>query len=195
MKEFACVECVYIGGQRAPTTKDISIFCEPERISANGYLFTADGDKYKRSPPESALPRGGSGGDPATPLPPTPPPFSASLSPERPPARPRGRKDGGGRALLVSSRLDGLGEPPGDGLVAGSAVGSAAATPGFDNGAGNGQRLPPEVESPGVLMWVPRPWGTPVVEARGIPGAGAAPGGGVSTQAPRAGHWRPPAPL
>ncbi len=67
MKEFACVECVYIGGQRAPTNKDISIFCEPERISANGYLFTADGDKYKRSPPESALPRGGSGGDPAAP--------------------------------------------------------------------------------------------------------------------------------
>uniref|UniRef100_A0A0E0HD09 Uncharacterized protein n=1 Tax=Oryza nivara TaxID=4536 RepID=A0A0E0HD09_ORYNI len=44
---------------------------------------------------------------------PIPPPFSASPSPEQPPAKPRGRKDGGGGALLVSSRSGGLGSLPG----------------------------------------------------------------------------------
>ncbi|BAS85298.1 Os03g0619700, partial [Oryza sativa Japonica Group] len=61
-----------------------------------------------------ALPRGGSGGDdPAAPLPhPYPLLRSASPSPERPPAKPRSHKDGGGGVLLVSSRSGGLGSRP-----------------------------------------------------------------------------------
>uniref|UniRef100_A0A0D3HN07 Uncharacterized protein n=1 Tax=Oryza barthii TaxID=65489 RepID=A0A0D3HN07_9ORYZ len=45
-------------------------------------------------------------------LPLSPPPFSASLSPKQPPAKPRVRKDGSGRAFLVFSRSGGLGSRP-----------------------------------------------------------------------------------
>ncbi|EEE56723.1 hypothetical protein OsJ_06226 [Oryza sativa Japonica Group] len=66
------------------------------------------------APPLAAVFRAcgvGAAGSSSRPSPPTPPPFSASPSPERPPAKPRGRKGGGG-ALLVSSRSGGLGSRP-----------------------------------------------------------------------------------
>jgi hypothetical protein len=60
-------------------------------------------------------------------------------SPEQPPAKPRGRKDGGGGALLVSSRSGGLGSLPGMDWRRGRAmVAAEVSAPGGVVGDGDG---------------------------------------------------------
>uniref|UniRef100_A0A0E0G5Z4 Uncharacterized protein n=1 Tax=Oryza nivara TaxID=4536 RepID=A0A0E0G5Z4_ORYNI len=66
----------------------------------------------EQKPSRVALPGAAQEATTRPPLSPTPTPFSASPSPERPPAKPCGRKDGGGGAILVSSRSGGLGSRP-----------------------------------------------------------------------------------